>query len=147
VDQKWRDGLNVAAAEPAEWSTGSHGTDRRARHGPVEAAKKLSHAAIHVTAVEEKPPQAGGSGNRCMFADVLGCPRQHAPWKCGAFGNIRAEERARIIEDNRLCPFCLLHDRAVVCRMRENRTKPACGVPECEGRHAVWLHELLQDIY
>jgi hypothetical protein len=29
---------------------------------------------------------------------------------------------------------------------RENRFKPACGVPECEGRHAIWLHELLKDI-
>jgi hypothetical protein len=82
-----------------------------------------------------------------MFADVLGCPGQHAPWKCRAFRNIRAEERARIIEDNRLCAFCLLHDRAVACRTRENRTKPACGVPECVGRHAIWLHELLKDIY
>jgi hypothetical protein len=82
-----------------------------------------------------------------MFTGVLGCPRQRAPWKCGAFGSIRAEERAKIIEDNRLCAFCLLHDRAVPCRTRENRSKPACGIPECEGRHAIWLHELLKDIY
>jgi hypothetical protein len=149
VDQKWRDALNVAAAEPAGWNvgssgTGTHGADRR---GPAEAAKKLSHAAIHVAALKEKPPQAGGGGKRCTFADVLGCPGQHAPWRCGAFESIRAEERARIIEDNRLCTFCLLHDRAVACRTRENRSKPACGVPECEGRHAIWLHELLKDIY
>jgi hypothetical protein len=61
VDQKWRDALNVAAAEPAGWNTGSsgtgtHGADRR---GPAEAAKKLSHAAIHITAVKEKPPRQG----------------------------------------------------------------------------------------
>jgi hypothetical protein len=149
VDQKWRDALNVAAAEPAGWNvgssgTGTHGADRR---GPAEATKKLSHAAIHVAAMEEKPPQPGGGSKRCTFVDVLGCPGQHAPWRCGAFGSIRAEERARIIEENRLWAFCLLHDRAVACRTRENRSKPACGVPECEGRHAIWLHELLKDIY
>jgi hypothetical protein len=22
-----------------------------------------------------------------------------------------------------------------------------CGIPECEGRHAIWLHKLLKDIY
>jgi hypothetical protein len=131
VDQKWRDALNVAAAEPTGWNTGSvgagtHGTDRR---GPAEAAKKLSHAAIHVAVAEEKPPQAEGSGKRCIFADVLGCPGQHAPWKCGVFGNIRAEERARIIEDNRICAFCLLHDRAVACRARDNRTKRRAASP------------------
>jgi hypothetical protein len=81
VDQKWRDALNVAAAEPAGWNTGSsgtgiHGGDRR---GVAEAAKKPSHVAIHE---KPQPPQAGGGGKRCMFADVLGCPGQHVPWKC-----------------------------------------------------------------
>ncbi len=41
----------------------------------------------------------------------------------------------------------MLHDRAEVCRTRGNKSKPACGLPECEGRHAIWLHELLKDIY
>ncbi len=40
------------------------------RRGPAEAARKLSHAAIHVAAVEEKPPQVGGGGKRCTFAYV-----------------------------------------------------------------------------
>ncbi len=90
VDQKWRDALNVAAAEPAGWNVGSSGSGTQGadKRGPAEAAKKLSQAAVHVVAVEEKPPQAGGSGKRCTFADVLGCPGQHAPWRCGAFGSI-----------------------------------------------------------
>jgi hypothetical protein len=50
-------------------------------------------------------------------------------------------------KDNRLCAFCLLHDRAIVCRAKENKDRLACGVPECEGRHAMRLHELLKDIY
>jgi hypothetical protein len=149
VDHRWRDALNVAAAEPTGWSIGSsgvgtHGTDRR---GPAEATKKLPHTMIHVAAAKRKPPQAEGSSRRCIFAGVLRCSGQRPPWKCGLFGNIRAEERAKIIEDNRLCAFCLLHDRAVACRAKENKARPACGVPECEGRHAMRLHELLKDIY
>ncbi len=150
VDQRWRDALNMVAAEPTGWSVGSsgagtHGTDRR---GPAEATKKLPHATINVAAAEGKPPQAEAGGRRCIFVDVLmRCSGLHPPWKCGAFGNIQAEEKAKIIEENRLCAFCLLHDRAVACRAKEKKTKPACGVAECEGRHAIWLHELLKDIY
>ncbi len=61
VDQKWRDALNVAAAEPTGWNIGSsgaraQGTDKK---GPVEA-KKLSHAAIHVAPRKRNPPGGGG---------------------------------------------------------------------------------------
>jgi hypothetical protein len=66
------------------------------------------------------------------------------PWRCWRFGSKRAEKRAKIIEDNRLCAFCLLHDRAMACRAKENKDRPACGIPECEGRHAMQLHELLK---
>jgi hypothetical protein len=116
----------VTAAEPAGWNTGSsgaggHGMDRR---GLMEAAKKLSHAAIHVAAAEEKPPQAEGSDKRCIFADILRCP-EHAPWKCRAFGNIRVEERARIIEDNRLCAFCLLCSTKGQLRAGRRRAGPS----------------------
>jgi hypothetical protein len=148
VDQKWKDALNVAAAEPAWWSLGGSGTRPQGpdKKGQAEV-KKLSTAAIHVATTEDKPPpQPSGKAKRCTFADVLGCPGQHALWRCGAFGSIRAEERARIIEDNRLCAFCLLHDRAEAFRTKTNKSKPACCVPECKGRHAIWLHDLLKDI-
>ncbi len=61
VDQKWRDALNVAAAEPTGWNIGSSGarTQGAKKKGPAEA-KKPSHAAIHVAAPEEKPPSRGG---------------------------------------------------------------------------------------
>ncbi len=78
---------------------------------------------------------------------MLGCTERHPPWRCEHFGNKQAEARVRIIEDNRLCVFCLLHDRAIACRAKENKNRPACGVPECEGRYAMRLHGLLKDIY
>ncbi len=135
VDQKWRDALIVAAAEPASWGQGSSlnrlpRTDRKDHPGRAEA-KKLATAAIHVATTSDKPVASSGDHRRCKFADVLGCPGQHAPWQCGAFGSIRPEERARIIEDNKLCSFCLLNDKSKECRDKVNKSKPACDAPEC----------------
>jgi hypothetical protein len=92
IDQKWRDALNVAAAEPVGWGTGGgrgamHETDKR---GSAEA-KKLAQAAIHVAAADGKPQQQGDGGRWCIFADVLGCAGRHPPWNCKRFGNIRAK--------------------------------------------------------
>ncbi len=149
LDQKWRDALNVAAAEPAGWVARSgraaaHDSDKK---GPAEAAKRLAQATIHVAAAEEKPQQYGEDSRRCIFADVLGCTGRYPPWKCGRFGNIRAKEREKIIEDNRLCAFCLLHNRALACGAKEKQNRPVCGVPECDSGHIIRLHEFLKDTY
>jgi hypothetical protein len=51
---------------------------------------------------------------------------------------MRPEERAKIIKDNKLCPFCLLHrhDKTEVCQAKANKSKPACGVTGVEGSTA-----------
>ncbi len=88
------------------------------------------------------PP--GRPPKRCKFADAVGCAGMHPPWRCGVFGDNTPEERTRIIEDNRLCPFCLLHDRSEVCYSKANKTKPECKETECKGQHIHWLHEVLK---
>jgi hypothetical protein len=148
IDQKWRDALNIVAAEPTGWGTGggkgaTHESDRK---GPTEA-KKLAQAAVHVTGADGKRHRQGDSGRCCIFADVMGCLGQHPAWHCKLFGNIRAKEREKIIKDNRLCPFCLLHDRAKICGAKERLANPACHAPGCKGRHIRKLHELLKDIH
>jgi hypothetical protein len=57
---------------------------------------------------------------------------------------MRPEEWARIIKDNRLCFFWLLHDEAEACWTKADMSNPVCDVLECEGQHALWLHELLK---
>jgi hypothetical protein len=83
VDQKWRDALNVAEAEPAVWNTGSSGSGTQGadRRGLAEAARKLSQAAIHVVTVEEKPPRQGGAVRDARLLTCSGA--LHAPWRCG----------------------------------------------------------------
>jgi hypothetical protein len=88
MDQKWRDALNVAAAEPAGWGTGSggagaHGADRR---GPAEAVKKPPHATIHVAAAEGRPPQAGGAAGGAYSQMYWGAWRETHPGDVGASG-------------------------------------------------------------
>jgi hypothetical protein len=61
------------------------------------------------------------------------------------FGKLPAKEREKLIEDNRLCPFCLLHDKDKPCGAKQ---KPvACTTSNCKGRHIQKLHEFLKDVF
>jgi hypothetical protein len=55
VDLKWRDTLNMAAAEPAGWGTGGgRGATHEGERKGVMEAKKLAQAAVHVTGADGK---------------------------------------------------------------------------------------------
>jgi hypothetical protein len=110
-------------------------------------AKKLAKASVHVMGLDGKRHRQGDSGRKCIFADVMGCQGTHPPWHCKVFGKIQAKEREKIIEDNQLCPFCLLHDKARPCGAKQRPINPACHVPNCKGKHIQKLHELLKDLF
>jgi hypothetical protein len=75
----------------------------------------------------------------------MGCTGTHPPWFCRAFGKLPAKERERLIVD-KLCPFCLLHDKDKACGAKQKPALVACTVHGCKGRHAQKLHEVLKDI-
>ncbi len=56
------------------------------------------------------------------------------------------EERGKIIRDNRLGLFCLLHDVDEICYSKVNKTKPICEEAGCKGQHIKWLLEMLKEI-
>jgi hypothetical protein len=85
---------------------------------------------VAVAAEGHVPP--GRLPKKCKFADAVGCTGMHLPWRCGVFGDKTPKERAKIIEDNNLCPFCLLHDRSKVCYSKVHKTKPKCKEAECK---------------
>ncbi len=61
------------------------------------------------------------------------------------FGKLPAKEREKIIKDNQLCPFCLLHDKDKPCGAKQ---KPvACTASNCKGRHIQKLHDFLKDVF
>jgi Fic family protein len=61
-----------------------------------------------------------------------------------AFSDRRApEERKKIIKDNKMFSFCLLHGTDDVCFAKMTNTKPPCPMPECNKQHIRWLHEIL----
>ncbi len=76
-----------------------------------------------------------------------GAPALTHPWFCRAFGKLPAKEREKLIVDNRLCPFCLLHDKDKACGARQKPASIACTASGCKGRHAQKLHEFLKDIF
>jgi hypothetical protein len=138
--------------QPPSPQAGAKGTacksfraNRKDNQGRAEA-KKLATAAIHVATATERQAPTGRPPKKCKFADVLNCTGLHPPWRCGAFGDKKPEDQTRIIKDNKLCPFCLLHDESEVCYSKVNKTKPACEEMECRGQHIQWLHELLKGV-
>jgi hypothetical protein len=89
VDQKWRDALNVAAAEPLAWGTGGGGRTAPQDSVKKEAAKmpRAGAAAMHVTGVDGKRHRQGDSGRTCVFKDVMGCTAAHPPGSVKSLGS------------------------------------------------------------
>ncbi len=73
--------------------------------------------------------------------------RHPPPWFCRSFGKLPAKEREKLIVDNKLCPFCLIHDKDKQCGAKQKPASVACTASGCKGRHAQKLHDLLKDIF
>jgi hypothetical protein len=113
--------------------------------GGAAEATKLAKVAVHVTGEDGKRHRQGDSGRACVFKEVMGLPATHPPWHCKLFGKLPAKEREKLIKDNRLCPFCLLHDEDKPCGAKQ---KPvACTASNCKGRHIQKLHDFLKDVF
>jgi hypothetical protein len=69
----------------------------------------------------------------------------HPPWLCKVFGKLPAGEREKLIKDNRLCPFCLLHNKDKPCGAKQRPV--ACTASSCKGRHIQKLHDFLKDVF
>jgi hypothetical protein len=149
VDQKWRDALNVAAAEPPAWGAGGGARVSFQDGGKKEPAKsgRPGAAAVHVTEAEGRRPRQGDRGRVCIFKGEMGCTGTHPPWFCRSFGKLPAKEREKLIVDNKLCPFCLLHDKDKQCGAKQKPASVACTASGCKGRHAQKLHDLLKDLF
>ncbi len=52
-----------------------------------------------------------------------------------------------MITDNKLCPFCLLHDKGKSCGAKQRTVSVACTASGCKGRHAQKLHDFLKDVF
>ncbi len=53
----------------------------------------------------------------------------------------------KVITDNKLCPFCLLHDKDKSCGAKQRAVSVACTASGCKGRHAQKLHDFLKDVF
>ncbi len=57
------------------------------------------------------------------------------------------KEREKLITDNKLCPFCLLHDKDKSCGAKQRTVLVVCSASGCKGRHAQKLHDFLKDVF
>ncbi len=134
----------MAAAEPPAWGTGGGGRTAP-QDGAKKEATKLAKAGAAAVHVDGKRPRQGDSGRTCVFKEVMGCPAMHPPWLCKVFGRLPAGEREKLIKDNQLCPFCLLHDKDKPCGAKQRPV--ACTASSCKGRHIQKLHDFLKDVF
>jgi hypothetical protein len=150
VDQKWKDLLNAAAAEPAGWGQGADhwkGVEFTKKGEPIkQAGMKAPSAGVNVALADNAQGNPGRAQKRCKFAEVAGCTGFNPLWLCKAFGDKTPEERNRIITDNNLCPFCLLHNADEICFSKAKHPKPICEEPGCKGQHIKWLHKILKEV-
>jgi hypothetical protein len=123
----------------------AHPTQEGGKKGGAAEATKLAKAAVHVTGVDGRRPRQGDGGRTYVFKDVMECQVTHPPWHCKVFGKLPAKEREKIIKDNMLCPFCLLHDKDKPCGAKQRPV--ACPVTNCKGRHIQKLHDFLKDVF
>jgi hypothetical protein len=76
IDQKWKDSLNVAAAEPARWDQGgsfSRGARVvRKEDQDKQGVKKAPAAGVHVALATGGQATSSWPQKRCKFADVAG---------------------------------------------------------------------------
>jgi hypothetical protein len=98
-------------------------------------ANKGPSAGVHAATVNDNKTAPGKAPKKCKFAELTGCTGSHPPWLCKAFRDKTPEERTRIIVDNKLCPFCLLHSSDEMCYSKTNKTKPVCTEPGCKEQH------------
>jgi hypothetical protein len=76
---------------------------------------------------------------KCRFINILNCLSAHTPWSCEVVTKLVLEERSRIILDNKICSFCLLHREDNVSYWRGTDRKAACVEPDCKGGQIKWF--------
>jgi hypothetical protein len=146
MDQKWKDSLNVAAAEPAGWDQGANywrGLEGAKKgEGERQVATKGPLAGVHVAAVGDSQAVPGRTPRSVKFTELAGCTGSH-PHGCAKLLGTRPLKRGT---KSLWTTSCLLHSSDEVCFSRTNKMKPVCTEPGCREQHIKWLHEILKEL-
>jgi hypothetical protein len=123
VERKWQDALDVAAAEPASWSTGR---ERLSPGGALDRTATTSKGMLMVTGalniIEQKAPSRSHSpswdvsfGRKCRARNLIGCDGDHVLLQCDKLLSMGLSERRDVLEKSGLCLFCLKHAAELEC--------------------------------
>ncbi len=152
IEGKWKDALNIAAAEPSSWETSSGRPER----GQVERTSLEKPTAERTTGAGKKAVKTTGAAS-CDIWPGLQRKKVQVPKIQGLHGgphrsclqgfrDLDAETKRKALEESELFTFCLRHAAGLECYGREMDSKPACQVPECEGQHTERLHEMISGL-
>ncbi len=96
MDQKWKDSLNVAAAEPAGWDQGANywrGLEGAKKgEGERQVATKGPLAGVHVAVVGDSQAVPGRTPRSVKFTELAGCTGSH-PYGCAKLLGTRPLKR------------------------------------------------------
>ncbi len=107
VDQKWKDSLNVVAADPigievgreAKWLVTKGSKSRRLR------ANTSQLRPMYLRPMQRSHEVACPRSAEDAYTKMR---RNASLWECKAFGDIAPEERDQIMRENKMCLFHLL---------------------------------------
>jgi hypothetical protein len=122
-EQKWKDGLNVAAAELFSWEAKGTRPGRPAVEKQAGNPKKPWGKGTNtgVAAVEAAP--GGNRKRKCHFFQSLGCKKGHPAFMCDLLKGPGQKVKSKVLEDSGLCLFCMRH--TVECFSKGTRSQPA----------------------
>jgi hypothetical protein len=150
VERKWRDALNIAAAELQAWepdaprkdrglpdkSAGGQATGERPPSGTKGPTKAVGAANV----VTQQP---SWGQKKCRVQEQTGCEGDNLVLRCSKLRELSPLDRKKALEARRLCMFCLRHPANAECFDQRGRLKLACTQPGCKGKHAAGVHDLL----
>jgi hypothetical protein len=141
VERKWRNALNVAAAEPQAWETEGSKRDRgtvdkaasnRAAGERAVQGQKGATKTVGAANVVTKQPARGQ--RKCRVQEQTGCEGDHLVLRCNKLWELGPCDLKKALEASGLCMFCLRHPANAECFDQGGRLKPACVQSGCKGK-------------
>jgi hypothetical protein len=157
VERKWKDALNVAAAEPQPWGSEREKavTAKAATEKAPQGHKGTNKMTGIVNVVNQQPPHralsptweaSNWTWRKCRAQAQIGCDGNHVVLQCARLRKLGLSERRWVLERSGLCMYCLKHAAELECYSQEGLSKPRCQQPECGGEHSTGAHTLLGEV-
>jgi hypothetical protein len=80
------------------------------------------------------------------FCAIKIVPDMRARGQLTCLKAMKEKTKKKVLDDSKLCKFCLRHSADTECYGRGLNSTPACLVQECKGQHTEKLHAMMADL-